>query len=195
MPTPDERDITAFDGHRLIASGAVAEVVLASKYALDAGAAGPIMIFDDANGRQLDVDFRGTPEKVLARLPPNLTTVRGPGRPKLGVTAREVTLLPRHWNWLNEQAGGASAALRRLVEDASRGSNATQKARQSSEALDCMMQALAGDFPGYEEASRAFWRSDAKRFAALTKPWPADVRDHLRKLAGIAWDAATVAKS
>jgi len=184
--------ITAFDGHRLIASGALLEVALACKHALDAGAVGPVLIFDDGSGQPVDVDFRGTPQKVLARLEAK-QPARGPGRPKLGVIAREVTLLPRHWDWLGEQPGGASAVLRRLVEEAARGNLIKQRARRSAEALDRVMRDLAGDLPDYEEASRAFWRREPRRFATLVKAWPKDVRDHLRKLAAIAWDDAAAA--
>lgn len=183
--------VTAFDGHRLIASGALPEVALACKHALDAGAGG-VLIFDDSSGRPVEVDFRGTPQKVLARLEAK-QPARGPGRPKLGVIAREVTLLPRHWDWLGEQPGGASAVLRRLVEEAARGNLIKQRARRSAEALDRVMRDLAGDLPDYEEASRAFWRREPRRFATLVKAWPKDVRDHLRKLAAIAWDDAAAA--
>jgi hypothetical protein len=183
--------VTAFDGHRLIASGALPEVALACKHALDAGASA-VLIFDDGSGRPVEVDFRGTPQKVLARLQAK-QPARGPGRPRLGVIAREVTLLPRHWEWLGEQPGGASAVLRRLVEEAARGNLAKQRARRSAEALDRVMRDLAGDLPDYEEASRAFWRREPRRFATLTKAWPKDVRDHLRKLAAIAWDDAATA--
>ncbi len=186
-------NVTAFDGHRLIASGTLAEVALACKHALDAGATGPVLIFDDRNGHTVEVDFRGTPAKVLARLQGAQPAPRGPGRPRLGVVAREVTLLPRHWDWLGEQPGGASAALRRLVEEASRSSQAKDRARRSGEALDRQMRTLAGNLSGYEEASRAFWRREPKRFAAHIKTWPKDLRDHLRKLAAIAWDDAEAA--
>ncbi|MFC5742297.1 DUF2239 family protein [Dyella tabacisoli] len=185
---------TAFVGHRLIASGPLSEVVLATKQALDAAGDEPVLIFNDRSSRQVEIDFRGTPGEVLARLSDDTTAppaARGPGRPKLGVVAREVTLLPRHWDWLATQPGGASAALRRLVEDASRGNNSKVRAREASEAVDRFMQTMTGDFPGHEEASRAFWRKEAAMFEAVTAPWPVDVRDHLRRLAAMAWDEAS----
>jgi hypothetical protein len=104
------------------------------------------------------------------------------------VVPREVTLLPRHWDWLGEQPGGASAVLRRLVEQALRGHGAKDRARHAMEAVDRFMLAMTGDFAGHEEASRAFYRRDRERFMALTEPWPVDVRDHLRRLATGAWD-------
>ncbi len=193
MPTP-ATTCSAFDHHQRIACGALAEVAAAAKQALDAGAPGPVLIFDDRSSRQIELDFRGTPQEVLARLPPPAgepaPASRRPGRPKLGVTAREVTLLPRHWDWLAQQPGGASAVLRRLVEQASRSGAPTQRARLAMESVDRFMQAMTGDFSGHEEASRAFYRGERARFAALTEPWPADVRDHLRRLAATAWDAA-----
>jgi len=178
---------TAFVGSRRIASGPLAEVVLATKRIVDAHPDEPVLIFDDGSARQVEIDFRGSTDDVLARLDTG-TASRGPGRPRLGVTAREVTLLPRHWDWLAEQPGGASALLRRLVEDAMRHGGAKLRGRQACEAADRFMRTMAGDLAGYEEASRAFWRGEVERFDTLIAPWPVDVRDHLRKLAAIAWD-------
>jgi hypothetical protein len=181
---------TAFDGHRLLASGSCADVALATKRALDAGAAGPVQVFDDRSGHPVEFDLRGSEADVLARLQPAPAPARGPGRPRLGVTPREVTLLPRHWDWLAAQPGGASAVLRRLVEQALREGGPAQRAREASEAVDRFMRAMTGNLPGHEEASRAFWRGERTRFTALTTDWPVDVRDHLRRLAAMAWDEA-----
>jgi uncharacterized protein len=192
------RDVTlcaAFDHHRLIASGGLAEVVRAAKQALDAGARGPVLIFDGHTSRQIEVDFRGTPDSVLEHLqrkePAPEAATRGPGRPKLGVVPREVTLLPRHWDWLGQQPGGASAVLRRLVEHASRGNDSKERSRLAMEAVDRFMLAMTGDFVDHEEASRAFYRGEHERFATLTENWPLDVRDHLRHLATTAWNETT----
>jgi len=180
---------TAFDHHRLIASGPLAMVVRAAKLALDAGASEPLLIFDEHDSRQIEVDFRGTLAEVLARLPTtDAAPARGPGRPKLGVVPREVTLLPRHWDWLAGQPGGASSVLRRLVEQAARGSGAKDRARRAVESVDRFMRVIGGDLPGYEEASRAFYRGDRASFDALTGSWPTDVREHLSRLVAIAWD-------
>ncbi|RAO74450.1 DUF2239 family protein [Dyella jiangningensis] len=196
MAQKNERACIAFDGHRRIASGTLAQVALAAKHAVDRGAAGPVLIFDNGTGRQVDVDFRGSDAEVVARLPATeeaeAPVARGPGRPKLGVVAREVTLLPRHWDWLSEQAGGASATLRRLVEEARRTNGGCDRHRQAGEALDRFMLAMAGDLPHYEEASRAFWRKERERFSELTDAWPADVREHVRHLANRTWDDAPV---
>lgn len=181
---------TAFDGHRRLASGALREVALAVQRAVRGGAAGPL-VFDDATGRVIDVDVRGTAEELTARLPsatageaePAPAAPRGRGRPRLGVVAREVTLLPRHWEWLGTQPGGASVALRRLVEEARRASAGPDRARRAREAAYRFMHAVVGDLPGFEEASRALFASDRARFASLVAGWPADVREHVTLLA------------
>ncbi len=182
----------AFDGEKRIAHGVLADVARAAKQALDRGAAGPLLVFGEHDSRPIEIDFRGGVDEVLARLAPDTAPTepisRGPGRPKLGVVPREVTLLPRHWDWLGQQPGGASAALRRLVEQSIRHGGAKERARQAVESVDRFMRVMAGDEPGYEEASRAFYRGDRERFAALTATWPSDVRAHLRQLAAIAWD-------
>jgi hypothetical protein len=177
-----DRTFTAFDETRCVASGSLREVVLALKARADAGARTTALVFDDRTGKEVDFDLRGTPEEALARaMPP-----AGPGRPKLGVVAREVTLLPRHWEWLEAQQNGASAALRRLVEEAAKRDPGEQEARRVIDAAGRVMTALAGDLPGYEEASRALYARDAKRFEALVKAWPADVAKHLRWMVGAA---------
>lgn len=187
---------TAFLGHSRLASGSLAAVARQGKAHVDADPGAAILVYDDETGRPVDIDYRGTIDDVLARLAPAddaepvapvSDARRGPGRPRLGVVAREVTLLPRHWEWLGAQPGGASVALRRLVEDASRQNAAVDRRRQASEAVDRLMLALGGDLPGYEEASRAFHRGERDRFEALLEAWPADVRDYVRKSAAAAW--------
>jgi len=190
MRPENSQTCTAFHGARLLASGSCADVALAVKGVLEAGATDPVLVFDDRSGRPVEFDLRGSDAEVLARLKPTPSPPRGPGRPRLGVSAREVTLLPRHWDWLAAQSGGASAVLRRLVEQAIRDGGAGQRARESAESVDRFMLAMTGNLAGHEEASRAFWRGERERFAELTDGWPADVRDHLRHLAAIAWDEA-----
>jgi len=163
---------TGFDGHRWLAAGSLAVVNQAAQRALENGARGPVLIFDDATGRSRDIDMRGV------SVPP-----RSRGRPRLGVTSREVTLLPRHWEWLASQPGGASVALRKLVEQARRDSVGKDLRRQAQERAYHFMTAIAGDLPGFEEATRALFADDAARFAALIEAWPAAVRAHALKLA------------
>ena len=167
---------TAFAGHRLIARGTPREVVAAVKAASEAGEPA-VLVFSDADARPLEFDLRGDVEAVLARLAPAAEPEkRGPGRPKLGVTAREVTLLPRHWDWLATQPGGASVALRKLVEAAARASEGPDRVRKGREAAYRFMTAVAGDLPGYEAATRALFAGDADGFAAATAGWPEDLR-------------------
>jgi hypothetical protein len=177
MSDQDIPTFTAFEGDRRLAAGSVADLRSAVREAMARG--GRVLVFGDADGRQIDLDLR---ETALER--------RGPGRPKLGVEAREITLLPHHWDWLGRQSGGASATLRRLVETASRESAAKDRARQAQGAAYAFLTAMAGDAAGYEEAIRALFAGDGARFEIHAAGWPADVRDHARKLAGPAFTAA-----
>jgi len=186
--SPAPSNCTAFAGDRCIASGDRKAVALAVKRTLAWGEDKPVLIFEDGTGKQIDFDLSGTPAQVLGRLsleeepaePP--AGPRGRGRPKLGVVPREVTLLPRHWEWLSGQPGGASVALRKLVEAASRGPEG--KARDGRDAAYRFIAALAGDFPGFEEAARALYARDAAAFEGHTAGWASDVRAHARRLAG-----------
>ncbi len=180
---------TAFVDQRQIASGTLEDVALRAKDAADRGAT--VFIFDDATAQPIELDFRGSAADLRRRLaqrgsadgasapePP-----RGPGRPKLGVVAREITLLPRHWEWLNAQPGGASVALRKLVEEARRQNGDKDRVRRARETAYRFMAAMAGNFENFEEAARALFAGDAPRFAAMVAAWPEDIRDHATKLA------------
>jgi len=186
----DSRRYTGFEGHRVFERGSLSDVVLGAKERLDEDPHTPIGIYDDTTGVRLDIDMHGSPGEVVARLAdhpmvPHEEAERakrtGPGRPKLGVVSREVSLLPRHWEWLNRQRGGASGVLRRLVDEARRESESQDLARQALEALDRFLWDMAGDFPDFEEASRALYAKDRSRFEALTESWPEDVRDYSRE--------------
>ena len=172
---------TAFAGDRLIARGDPREVVVAVKAAVEAGEA--VLVFDDADARPVEFDLRGDLVAVVGRLAPPPEEKRGPGRPKLGVTAREVTLLPRHWDWLASQPGGASVALRKLVETALREAEGPDRVRKGREAAYRFMTAIAGDLAGYEDAVRALFAGDAVGFAAAMAEWPEDIRDYAAELA------------
>ncbi len=181
---------TAFAGTRLLASGSLAEVAIAVKMASGSDIPDPIVIFDDSSGRSIDLDLRGSHRDIIARLPqpagpdiPPAQEPRGRGRPKLGVVAREVTLLPRHWEWLNARPGGASVALRKLVDEARRAHCDRDRRRATRDAAYHFMSTMAGDLPGFEEASRALFADDRRTFSGLIAAWPADVRDHIVKLA------------
>jgi hypothetical protein len=167
---------TAFMGHRKIAAGDLAAVAILAK----AEPSQSVLVFDDASGRLKDIDPRDTPAPEAAAE----TSRRGPGRPKLGVAAREVTLLPRQWDWLARQPGGASATLRRLVDEARKSSETRDRPRLAREAAYHFMTALAGDLPGYEEAARALFAGDGARFEIQTQGWPEDIRSYALSLAG-----------
>jgi uncharacterized protein len=181
---------TAFIGSRCLASGSLDQVALAAKKAVDRGTQQPVLIYNDQTGRAIDIDSRGSDTELLARLahPAAPTPHRGRGRPKLGVVAREVTLLPRHWQWLSTQPGGASVAIRKLVETARRANQEGEQRRRRQEAAYHFMSAMAGNLANFEEASRALFADDRARFAELVDPWPPDVRAHASKLA---FEAAT----
>ncbi len=184
METPIPLTCTAFLGTRRLAAGSLATVAVAVRRALEADPRGQALVFDDADGRVIDLDLRGTEADLLARLAPPPEPPRGRGRPKLGVVPREVTLLPRHWEWLTAQPGGASVALRKLVEEARRAGKDADRRRSAQEAAYRFMAALGGDLPGFEEATRALFAGDAARFQAQVAPWPGDVRQHALVLAG-----------
>ena len=189
------QNFTAFIGQQHLVSGPLADVALAIKR-MDQRASEPISIFDDETGRPIDLDLRGSEQDMLNRLP-NLApqsssqdtaqanTPRGRGRPKLGVVAREVTLLPRHWEWLNAQPGGASVALRKLVEAARHANSDRDQERAARDAAYHFMSAMAGNLPGFEEAARALFAGDRIRIEQLTEGWPADIRSYaIRKAFG-----------
>ena len=171
----------AFAGTELLAKGPLTDVIQAAKAALDKGTDRSVASLDLVSSRPVDIDFTGTQEEVLQRVP--RAPVRTAGRPKLGVIAREVTLLPRHWDWLASQPGGASVALRKLVEHASRDASGADTRRESRDSAYRFMHELAGDLPGFEEASRALFAGDAGRLENLVAPWPVGVREHLLDLA------------
>lgn len=194
---------TAFRGDQRVADGPLVEVALAVKASHHIGDA-PILVFDDATGAVVDLDLRGSDAEVVSRLaarfPPISaarsvaedqreeeeaeTGARGRGRPKLGVVAREVTLLPRQWEWLAAQRGGASQALRRLVDAARRADGDESARRVRREASYRFLSVMAGNLPGFEEASRALFADDPEKFARHMATWPTDVRLHAQKLAG-----------
>jgi hypothetical protein len=199
---------TTFDGMRRLATGTLPEAGLAARRALAAAPPHPVLVIDDRTGRNIDLDLEGDEAQVSARLERVAATLarasapsaagadtvatgqdaaaagpRGRGRPKLGVVPKEVTLLPRHWDWLATQPGGPSAALRRLVEEAKRANVAKDRQRVAQGRAYYFMLAIAGDLPGYEEATRALFAGDRAGLERETARWPADVREHALRLA------------
>lgn len=198
---PAELACMAFCDKRRIAAGTAAEVALAVKSALDSDNRRQILVFDALTSQPIDFDLRGDAAAILARLAPALPKTdavpqqAGPGRPKLGVVAREVTLLPRHWDWLATQPGGASVTLRKLVEAAKRQQAGGDTRRLAQESTYRFMSAMAGDEIGFEEASRALFADDRPRFEMLIAAWPDDLRQHLLTLATQAFGAVAAEAS
>ncbi len=190
---------TSFNGHKRIASGSLPVNALAVKHALASDVPSPLLTFCDQTGQVVEIDIRGSDAEMLARLPPEGCRLRGDesalidsgesgeprgrGRPKLGVVAREVTLLPRHWDWLATQTGGASVTLRKLVDQARRANVDRDRQRRETECAYHFMSVMAGAMAGFEEASRALFANDAANFRRQTEAWPIDVRDYVRHLA------------
>ena len=233
--------VVAFAGTDLIASGSLSEVALAAKSALESGTGYAVLLFDAITSEQLEVDFRGSADDVLGRLPsaPMLELApdapatgadgagvagagaaadgaaagsasgsavagaavvdspatdappapRSPGRPKLGVVAREVTLLPRHWEWLAAQPGSASVTLRKLVEAARKASTDADLMREARDATYRFTLVMAGNEVGFEEATRALYAGDRERFEYHIASWPANVRDHALSVSAHAFPA------
>lgn len=176
-----EQTLAAFAEDALLKSGPLTDVLAAVKLALDAKDTRPILIFDNQTGAQVDFDFRGSLDEVLERAKPK-PAPRGRGRPKLGVEAREVTLLPRHWVWLQQQPSGASAALRRLVETAMRANKPDDDVRRARNAAYTFMSAMAGNKVGFEDASRALFAGDISGVLTIAKKWPTDIGTHVALL-------------
>jgi hypothetical protein len=186
---------TAFEAGRIVAKGALPQVVLGVKRRLGKAEHGSVLIFSDDTGNTMDFNFQGTEKDVLKRLEvfggvggesaaiPEAGNA-GPGRPRLGVVSREVSLLPRQWEWLASQSGGASAVLRRLVDEARKKTSEGASIKKLQERAYKFMSVIAGDFPEYEEAIRALYKRDRKGFLARMAAWPADVQAHALELAG-----------
>jgi hypothetical protein len=199
---------TAFQGTRRIAGGELDRILPAIKSAWHRDPQAPLLVFEDATGNIVELDLR---DEAAAR--PGARTgaarragigdgsgagdgssvvtasgaARGVGRPKLGVVAREVTLLPRHWDWLSRQPGGASVTLRKLVEEARRSGASRDRVRRAQEVTYRFLLAIGGNLPGYEEAMRALFAARRGRFEELLAAWPSDIRDHALRLAADAF--------
>ena len=197
------RSCSAFLGHRCIASGPLDQVAASAKRSLVEADLQQLLVFNDSDSQPVEIDFRGSEQDVLARLhatreadvkEANATAdeekPRGRGRPKLGVVAREVTLLPRHWDWLRRQPGGASVALRKLVEEARRAGRGQDRRRAAQESCYRFMMAIAGNLPGLEEATRALFAGEEALFRAEISAWPKDVRLHCEHIARDAFASA-----
>ncbi len=177
-------------GPRASPTGTLAEAALAARRALEEDGRASVLVFDGATGAVRDLDLRGSEAEIAARHAPPTPPAARRGRPKLGVVAREVTLLPRHWAWLAGQRGGASAALRRLVEEARKADGEAGAARARVEAAYRFMSAMAGDLPGFEEAARALFAGDQDRLGHRMRGWPPDIQDQVLFYLGVESEAA-----
>ena len=183
-------EYVAFEGVSRVAQGSLTDVAVEIKRQAGPELHPSVLIFKTETGEQVDLDLRGTLDEVRNRhLPTELeaSPQTGPGRPKLGVVAREVTLLPRHWDWLSQQKGGASVALRKLVEEARRLQSRPDAIRRAKEATYRFLSVMAGNLAGFEEATRALYAGEEGRFRDLTESWPEDIRDHARSMAKEIW--------
>ena len=176
---------TAFLEGRRLTAGPLYEVAVAVLRAQQAHPEGQLLVFSNASGQSADLDLRGGEEAVAARYTLAVPTQvpKGRGRPKLGVVAREVTLLPEHWDWLAAQPGGASVALRKLVHEARRNGGNRNRTRQAHDRAYHAMSTLAGHLAGFEEASRALFAGDYERLVAQMATWPKDVQAYVQQLA------------
>lgn len=172
METPSH---VVFAGSKRLALGSLGDVLPILKKRFDRDPSAAVLTFEIESGRQIDFDLRGTLEEILEREVPSAP--RGPGRPRLGVASREISLLPRHWDWLEQQPSGVSAALRRLVEHAIKTEPGRERARRLRAALSQILSALAGNRPHFEEACRALFAGDLARLEELIERWPSDLRD------------------
>ncbi len=187
---PKQPAAIAFQGDVCIASGDLECVALAARKAARRRHHEPIQIFDAATSEPIEIDLRDTGAERSPRHsaaasthPSAVEAPRGPGRPRLGVVAHEVTLLPRHWDWLASQPGGASVALRKLVEHAMRANVGKDRIRAAQNAAYRFMSAMAGNRVRFEDAARALFAGDAATFSRLVQAWPKDIRDHAIRLA------------
>lgn len=201
--------VTAFRGHEVLAAGALRDVARVVWRAVKDAEShqGAVLVFDDATGRVIDFEMRGDERAMLAHVDVMLrmsqsalvpttgnssgTTIgdsvgsvpRSRGRPKLGVVAREITLLPRHWEWLATQPGGASVALRKLVDVARRTNIDEDRTKAARDAAYRFMHAIAGDMSQFEEVIRALYRGDDARFRELIAAWSRDIAAYAAALA------------
>ena len=178
---------TAFLNSKRVAQGELPEVALKLKKQLRPGEMA--LVFDDLTGGQVDINLRGSADAVTKRLQPAIEPAKpaGPGRPRLGVVSREISLLPRHWDWLALQPGGASVTLRKLVEDAKKKNSSADRERMAREATHKFLSAIAGDLPHFEEALRALYARKEDLFETLLQSWPKDIRQHALAMAEDGW--------
>lgn len=192
-----EQEYTVFVDRHIVAAGSLREVSVRVRQTLDERRLARLLIFDDRTGSQIDFDPRSEPEEPVyesaapveqaANEDQEVKPAAKVGRPKLGVVSGEVTLLPRHWEWLKSQPGGASVTLRKLVEEARRAGEEQTKKREAQEAAHRFMTAIAGDLDGYEEALRELYAGNREEFERCLAKWEPDVTRYASRLAAKAF--------
>lgn len=171
MTMTERQTFTTFCGDKRIASGDLQAMLPEVRAWVETNGDTGLLYFDDATGKQTDFNLN---DAIPA---PRV----GPGRPKLGVVSREISLLPRHWEWLEKQPNGASAAMRRLVDEARNAPG--ERDQRAREAAGRFMTAMAGNYPNYEEATRALYAGNIEGMESLIQEWPEDVRYYTKRLA------------
>ena len=161
--------LTVFLKDEVLARGAPEEVVPKMLALQPRERSSDLLAFDDETGRQIDLDLR-----------PEAGAPRSRGRPALGVEAKEVTLLPRHWAWLAEQRGGASATLRKLVEEALKAGRA---AKDHHDTAYRFLHVMAGNLPHFDDAVREIYAGNKVGYEHFSYDWPPAIREHGRRLA------------
>ncbi|MBQ13897.1 MAG: hypothetical protein CMQ17_05795 [Gammaproteobacteria bacterium] len=191
-----ESNYVAFDGTKLIAEGDLLAVALQLKAELTATKTGSVLVFGNSSGKQIDLDLGGSEADLRKRFSQQgdgqeqqetVSTAKTRGRPRLGVIGREVTLLPRHWQWLDRQRGSASAALRRLVDQERKATVHEDLVRQAQDSANRFMYAMAGNLQGFEEAVRSLYACDKQGFIAEMRRWPSDVKRYAMQFAAAAF--------
>ncbi len=177
---------TVFSGTKIIATGQLKEIISKVKDYLKRNNIEPLLIFDDMTSEQLEINFSESNEAILKSFKKDRNEITkkssNVGRPKLGVVSREISLLPRHWEWLSKQPKGASATLRILVEEAKKQNQPQEQIRPAQDATYTFMNSIAGNLPNYEEALRALYSRDKKNFQKQISSWPKDIVIHIKKL-------------
>lgn len=178
----NETQWIAFDGSKRIAQGVPRDVACLAKAYFESHPHASILFFDAASSRLLHIDLRVDTEHLVRVVDylskPAVPANASSGR-KLAAVPQEISLLPRHWEWLETQPGGVSGALRRLVEQAMRTSRPADARRAAQESAYRFMTAMAGDERDYEEAIRALYKGDRAKLESCIATWPGDVRSHV----------------
>ena len=186
---------SAYGPTSCIGQGELTDVALAAHRFLRTHPDQSALILQDSTCQIIDLDLSG--DEALLERKANHYPIRSqaPVPDSKDPITGEITLLPRHWQWLAEQGGNASATLRRLIDEARRDpkQKADNECRRRQQLTYRFCQALCGDFQGYEDALRALYAADKDSFKTHISTWPADFALRAEALAEPIW--ATVPSS